>query len=495
MSPSKKRRKFEANTSEALELTGETVDYLFEELEKDPESFDQWISISTLQQRMLQKIRQQEQELEAARASRKRQDQATMATQYEHDHLQRQIEEYRSYPLPNLEQLAREECRKEESIASEEDTPAEILKTFLQVDVNDPDQKDAITQKLQKCFEHRAELGKKIQVKRQALEKVQKELKSRNDFLSGLPIHIQALERASQGLVKFMQKNDQMHPLSGNDRLQRLQQAKNLPPAMYALFNMLQRAIDERSDLGIKIINDKVVLQFPLPSLEHRPLTAEGANDVAGNKNSRQLLSINFSYDGNQVKVDASGCSTAINQDVLLEELFEGDSSNDGSFCWANQLAGLHPVATPTVASTGLVLRELERRIHAYAILFHSLFLLQCGTLPTPPGIEPQVRKATFTKALDNTIQDIYEVKVDAAIGNIKVQIPPNQYPARPPVWTIPEEKNLENYLNLGILQELSEEEGPWLLVLQVRALLESVDNDKKAVVIRRRKGRERKLI
>lgn len=482
MSPLKKRAKLDADTTNFLSLTRDTVDRLFGELEKDPESCDQWIAIASMQQRMLQTIRQQEKELETARASRKRQEQAAMATQYERDHLKRQIEEYRLYPTPNLVQLAREECQKDESNVSAPDNREEVLQKFLQVDMNDPNQKDAITQKLQKCFEHRAELGKKIMAKRNSLKKVQLEVESQEDFLNGLPIHIQTLERASQSLVKFMQKNDLMHPLSGNDRLQRLRQAKNLRPSMYTLFNLLQHAVDERSGLGIKIANDKVMLQFPFPDFS------------VSNKQSRQHLSLTFSFNGKKIKVDVSGCSSAINQDNLLDELFEGDTSVSGSYCWANQLAGLHPVATPTIASAGLVLHELERRIYAYAVLHHALLSLQCGKLPTPPGVEPHTKGTTFTKVLHNSAEDVYEVKTETAIGDVKVQIPPSQYPARPPVWKIPKEKKLEHCLNIDLLQELSEEEGPWLLVFQVRALLDSVENDTKAIV-RSRKGRERKLI
>jgi hypothetical protein len=505
------------STSAVLVLTCESVDAAFDAVAKDPESEDHWITVATLQQRMLQKIRQQEEELQALRERRFKREQEELATQYERDHLLAQIEVYRTFPLPNLEQLAREECRKaeqswNETTATEDNNDAsreEILSKFLQVDINDPDQKEAITNKLQKCFEHRAELGKKVQVKRQALQGVQQELKAQQDFLTSLPMHIQTLERASQSLVKFMQKNGLMHPLSGNERLQRLRRAQTLPAPMYTLFALLQHAIDERcpspsGNLGsgggggitINIANDdRVVLQFPLP-------------DVINGKKSRQTLSIVFSYDedsGGQVKVEPLRHSSLIyHPELLLEELFEGDSAAaTNTYSWANQLAGLHPVATAaaTISSTGLVLREMERRIQANAVLSHCLSELQRGKVPTPPGTEAlssnNNKSATFTKApevIDTAVgenHDVFDVVVENAAVDVKVQIHRHQYPVKPPIWAIPLDKTLEQRLNVDLLQAVPEDAGPWLLIHQVRALLDSIP---KATAVIARRGRSRIL-
>jgi Fms-interacting protein/Thoc5 len=479
------------STSTVLELTCQTVDDVFDAVAKDPDNEDQWIAVATLQQRMLQKIRQQEEELKAFRERKFKQQQEELATQYERDYLQSQIEEYRTFPLPNLEQLAREECRKDEQSfnITEGVSREDILHKFLQVDINDPNQKDAVTLKLQKCFEHRAALGKKVQVKRQALKAVQLELKAQQDFLTSLPMHIQTLERASQSLVKFMQKNGLMHPQSGNERLQRLRRAKTLPPPMYTLFALFQHAIDERPGVSIKIAhNDQVVLQFPLPDV------------LANSKKPRQNLSIAFSYDDGQVKVETAVCTSLINHEFLLEELFEGDTSaaavTTGTYGWANQLAGLHPVAVATVASTGLVLHEIERRIHAYAVLHFSLSELLRGKVPTPPGTEALSKtSATFTRAPDNAVGggDVYNVGIENSVVDVKVNIPRCRYPANPPIWSIPLDKNMENRLNVELLQNVSEDAGPWILIHQVRAMLDYVGSEKVAAV-RARKGRNRKI-
>jgi hypothetical protein len=507
------------STSAVLGLTCESVDAAFDAVAKDPESEDHWITVATLQQRMLQKIRQQEEELQAFRERRFKREQEELATQYERDHLLAQIEECRTFPLPNLEQLAREECRKaeqswNETTATEDNNDAsreEILQKFLQVDINDPDQKEAITNKLQKCFEHRAELGKKVQVKRQALQGVQQELKAQQDFLTSLPMHIQTLERASQSLVKFMQKNGLMHPLSGNERLQRLRRAQTLPAPMYTLFALLQHAMDERcpspsgnvgsgsggGGISISIANDdRVVLQFPLP-------------DVINGKKSRQTLSIVFSYDeigGGPVKVEPLRHSSLIYYpELLLEELFEGDSAAaSNTYGWANQLAGLHPMTTAaaTISSTGLILREMERRIQANAVLSHCLSELQRGKVPTPPGTEAlssnNNKSVTFTKApegMDTAVgenHDVFNVVADenAAVA-VQVQIHRHQYPAKPPIWAIPLDKTLEQRLNVDLLQAVPEDAGPWLLIHQVRALLDSIP---KSTAVIARRGRSRIL-
>lgn len=403
-----------------------------------------------------------------------------MAVQYERAHLQQQIAQCQKVAIPHLEQLAREETGTTATAVATSDTTTAaqsrtIISQFLQVDVNDPSKKQVILQKLQQGLKQRAVLEKEVQRKELALLKTQQDLKAKQVWLRSLATHLTTMERSSQGLVKLMSSNSSssmsginkaagaattittttssVQHMTGAERWQRMELAQKLPPPLYTLYNLLQHCVDETTtsainaaarttdptattvttieDGKIKLLvvksssataggvgKDEVVLQLPVL-------------DVGTPSNKKRVASIHFCYADAPipvVTVHATGCSTTLRQDVLLDELFPGDCALDMSvttttntatttmgkaYQWSNHLAGLYPtvlaarnskssVSPPTTddglvpqrkTSTRVVVRELQRRIRANATLQHILYSLQRHHVPVPPL--PPVRNSS----------------------------------------------------------------------------------------------------
>ena len=151
--------------------------------------------------------------------------------------------------------------------------------------------------------------------------------------------------------------------------------------------------------------NDEVVLQLPV-------------EDVATTTVSKKRVAIHFLFQQQAtptplVTVYAAGCHSTLNQSVLLEELFPGDTAMEmdsttstttttstpttgHAYQWCNFLAGLYPVPSSnsnhstTVLrrlSTRVVMRELQKRVRANATLKHILHALQRHRVPAIPAV------------------------------------------------------------------------------------------------------------
>lgn len=413
------------------------------------------LQLGQWQRRLYETLAQQDAEIATHTARRKKARRAHMATAYERAHLARQIAQCRLFPMPHLEQLAREETGRTTADPAATDA-RQLLIDFLGPEVHDPRRKADVIARLQDCLKQRAVLEKDVLIQKQALLKTQLELKAQRAVLRSLPAHLQAVERAAQGLVKLLSSpssgnGDSDSPsfqhMTGTERFARLELARRLPPPLYALYSLLQHAVDERSgpgggataattasDLSDGITTTTTTMRVLLQKdtvVWQLPVTEVGTSSTK----KKLTVSVHFVYTPPAVLVHATGCATTLNQEVLLEELFPGDCALDlyssspshpaattttaapgKSYQWSNHLAGLYPVpsspalarygrgstattetatATTTATTTdavlllnvsaGVVVRELPRRIRANATLQHILYSLQRRHVPVPP--------------------------------------------------------------------------------------------------------------
>lgn len=538
-----------AKTGTAATPSLEEIDAQFDSLLQDSSDRNQLqsslLQLAEWQRSLYATIASQEAELTDLRNEKLRAKNLAAAAEYEKAFLKKQIVACKSFETPHLEKLATEEVHGEQS---------NVINVFLDADVHNPRDKAQILLKLQGCLKQRKALAKDVTSKQQALAALQATLKTKQDFLKALPAQVTAMERASTGLVKVMQNSgtNSIQHMSGKARLERLQLAQELPAPLYTLFSLLQRTIDEllssnqqsqddASDTNKIRLNvvakpdstQEVVLQLPVP---------DGSNNTSS---SKKRVSIHFQYESTPVPVvtvNATGCNTALNQDILLDELFPGDvgeslsKSNAKAYVWCNQIAGLYVVnqssgATTTIpwnSTARVVLYELQRRIRANAALKHILHSLQRHHVPAGSSSSisssfapPVCVLASFVEAKETAMET--SDKADTSVRSFKVELRKGgkslkvtvsidmvRYPAVPPVWTIPsdnsddKERQLYNdslaKLQCSINGEALENvatDHEWILVHQLRMLMHYFDDEHNGEAMggsaRKRRGRDRR--
>lgn len=470
-----------------------------------------------------------------------KQGRALAALDYESAYLEREIEACQNFATPHLEKLAREETSE-----SKKKSTDDVLLEFLQADVHKPQQKQQIIAKLHQELNARGGLERDLKLKQKELEKAKEKLKWKNQLLDGLPDQLASLERASMPLQKFVlakSKNTSLRMI-GTERRTRLDLAKSLPPPLYTTFQQLQQYMDcsdSPTDDNISITvtgesdynNKQVLLQIPIPDVT----SSTSPNNRPG---KRVLIHFHYYADRNIVTAVASGASTTLNQEILLDELFPGDcpppvqTTVGRPYYWCNYLAGIHVVidSSSQQTTTRVIVHELLRRIRANATLKLILHALHRQSVPVPPNSREEQdskisgRAACKLASFSLNRKDGADSKDRSSFSSstkgytatfrkgtaslvAKVQLHAACYPATPPVWTLSMENNdlyddrfalLERQVNIEALDRFvqtdQESSYDWILVYQLREIMRQwdswLDNESNSDSGRSRKGRDR---
>jgi len=449
------------------------------------------------------------------------------AVQYERKQLEHRIDLLKTFSTPHLIQLARDE---EESgvvattaVAVEDDHPkkktdAEILRDYFSGrDISIPDDRTAILQRLHDEINARGKLEQTIKTKQGQLTKLLKEVKTVTQQLTSIPQHVAAIERASLPLQKLLPES-----LVGTDRKYRFEQAQSLPAPLYVLLQQLQQVVDDDRDEKTRptlsvVDKNQVLLQLPFPD--------PSASQVStSSKAHSKKAAIQFMYDdlANMVTASSSGCNALLLHDVLLHELFPGDTppsipnQRGLPYHWCNYMAGLHRLPptqqVSSFVSTRVIVAELKRRVRANATLHSALQAFQRGNVPTIPDYA--MASLPFTtpagESLECKLVKFESVQDDAPLAgeymativkngeSLKacVRIHMARYPATPPVWTLTPVMEsipiagdvfpcydaslaeLERRVNVELLEQIAQDSSSlpqlydWILVLQLREIM-----------------------
>lgn len=517
MAPSMKRAKTEfgkaddSPTSGYLVLIQDTFASLLHDVENfrgDNEIIDQMktnmLKLKSTQRHLYDRLSQQKAQLEHFGSDREKVLRDVAARGYEQAYLKAEISRCRSFKMSSLENIAIDEVL--------DVTLDQALLNYLNNgNVRNPKEKTSILASLHKQLEARGMLESQLKRKEQEFNQITREIRLKRDFLNSLPGHLHAIDRASQPLMKFMSKSSNgdilNQKMTGKERLLRLETARSLSPPLYTLFSLLQHYIDRIennpidnqsneaihsswSKITIKVVAaDKkadehlVTLQLPVPDYTSASLSTGSA--------SCKRVSIQFRYYPMVpvITACATGCGTTLNQDMLLEEMFPGDTSEAASqllsvklknvqisdvtesnpistpllgisYQWCNVLAGLYQVPlmdenssdvkeTILVRSTQVVANELIRRVRANAILKYCIQALKRNIIPSPPHDNSHVAyfgwKLTNFTLLECQSNDSFKYvkdyeaifRNDAEELKATVSIHHAKYPSVPPRWII----------------------------------------------------------
>lgn len=505
MSPIKKRariraeeQKKEIDNHDATSDIQTTIAGLLNEVEKykgDEKSTFQLkstlLQLKSLQRQLYSKLNIQKLQLDNAACINEKRTRDEAARQYERSYLEAEINKCKSFQMVNLEKIAMDEI--EVNVDAPDVSKDESITRFLNnANVSNPQEKNDILITLHQHLEGRGILENQLKRKQEELNQLTRQLQVKRDFLNSLPGHLQTIERASQPLIKFMSKSNNPHinhKMIGKDRLLRLETAQSLAPPLYTIFTLLQHYKDKidlthsnddqvslekndtlHSKISLKVIasekkkdnvhQQQILLQLPVPDYS-------SSSSIAATTNKRVSIIFRYYPQFSIVTVQANGCGTTLNQDILLDELFPGDTTtsaesllaakiemlkqrNDNDidnskviqptgtpYQWCNVLAGLYQVPTTAVLndqkekqtvlvhSTRVVMSELVRRIRVNALLKNLLQSLKRNQIPTPPIESPnddsrlvaesKWKLVNFAVSKNN---DYVDVKTDCNLNN-----------------------------------------------------------------------------
>lgn len=428
------------------------------------------MKLKAWQNDLLEKLDASQTELTDAITRKERQERALAALVYEKDQLDRELVRCREFELKYLKQLAREEVGPDNESDTDMVDQADLLSAYLKADVHDPKDKQRIIASLHQELTARGSLERDLKTKQSQLESIKKDLTVNASFLKSLPDNLSVIERATMPLQKFMAHKIPQGTLSvarmiGTDRRHRLDLARSLPGPLYTLFVHLQHYLDHPlkpelpadsspsfiDSMSLNITQDEatkssdVVLHVPIPSILNSSSTPGHTKKV----------SLHFRYyeQHNIITAFASGAKTALNQEILLDELFPTDypdaiPGTDGRpYHWCNYLAGLHITCNgEDNASLGVILRAIERRIRANESLKHILHQLERCHVPQTFGKESPCRLIKFeanmesdncSKPLERTYKVVFVPSKSDAQYDVAVRIHMARYPAVPPRWRL----------------------------------------------------------
>lgn len=414
---------------------------------------------------------------------------------------------------------------------------AQLLADFLQADVHNPNDKQKIIERLHKELAERGDLVREVKNKQEDLEKLKGDLQVQKSFLASLPKHLETMEKASEPLQRFMTARGLS--LVGSERRNRVHLARSLPAPLYTLYYLVQHYLDLPSSTedtkavilsvtcGESIQIPVVSLQLPIPGRnnkrveihfryysDHNAVTAQSSG-ASNSVNHEMLL-----------------------QELFPNDKADGLVNTLGSpYQWCNYLGGLYPVTQNQEQmhkSTRVIVIELQRRVRANTTLKYILSCLQRQVIPTrmPLGSSATADKKSSESgkivkfSLDqqmqfNDTEKLYEKKYFVVLRTTKsdwrlqVNVHLARYPNVTPVWTLAltEEGNpplhdarvssILRHVNDSGLTELvdryavdesnvlsdatntderlpgSSETGcEWILIHQMRYLIESLDAD-----------------
>jgi Fms-interacting protein/Thoc5 len=358
------------------------------------------IQLKAIQRQLYTKLAAQRVQLDNAGILKKDQERDEAARLYERTHLESEIRKLKDCRMSSLEKLANDEFGNNISNSSVTTigsatrdcvTNEEAVSLFLNhADVRNPEQKNRIVATLHQQLVKRGTLESQLSQKQQESALLTRQLQVKHDFLNSLPGHLQAIERASQPLAKFMAKaaagnsnsrTGQIQKMTGKERLIRIETAQLLSPPLYTLFTLLQHYADridpcdndEKCDsknpkLTIKVMSpaldvrkdsilqqqqqQQVSLQLPVPDDVLASLT-----NISSSNSSSKRVTIHFRYfpQLSLVTALATGCGSTLNQDTLLDELFPGDSTAAANQNVSSKLKMLEITETNLIAPNSIV--------------------------------------------------------------------------------------------------------------------------------------------
>lgn len=445
------------------------------------------------------------------------------ALQFERLHLEHQIELAQAYHTPNLLKMVRDEASQEKNESISED---DLLRQYFGVDSwSDEKNRSLVTAKIHEEINSRGKLSEKLKRRREELTHLKKKLSEKRQLLDcTVPEQVAAIEKATVALQKAMPL-----PMTSTERKERLEGSHKLPPPLFTLFNQLQLYVDlndssnsadcERDDIhrmSVRFFHhdssqsdqeaneDQVLLHMPVPVL-----------GKASGKSKRITLHF-YLVNEHQVVLRVSGNSSALFKDVFLQELFPGDvavempHNHRRAYQWCNYMAGLYRVGlNPTLPSTRGILQQLERRIHANAVLKHIIDSFQLRKqLPDVPIMAEdttsldQMKISLFEQAKEDQADElevnwICNLRHFGKTRTCSVKIDMARYPVKPPVWDMQSTSIpilvkdetvvpaatfdcalavLEEKVNVSMLSDYSQSDDltifNWILALQMREIL-----------------------
>ncbi len=496
-----------------------------------------FMKLKVWQNELLEKLDVSQTELTQAVTRKERQERALAALVYEKDQLDRELVQCREFELKYLKQLAGEEVGPD-GVGDPETLDQEALFVkYLNANVHDPKDKQNIIATLHQEITARGTLERDLKINESQLERIKKDLAINTSFLKSLPGNLSVIEKATMPLQKFMAHKTPQGTLPvarmiGTDRRHRLDLARSLSGPLYTLFAQLQHYLDrpaklesagnsapsctEAMSLSISpedSTHSEVILHIPIPNILNTS-TAPGQT---------KKVSIHFRYYEKHdiITAFASGAKTALNQEILLDELFPNDypdsiADTDGKpYYWCNYLGGLHVTHKEQEnKSLGVVLRALERRIRANETLKHILHQLERCYLPQTSGKETPCRLVKFEaieegenskKMSEKTYTVAFVPSKSDSPFIVSVCIHMARYPSVPPRWFLSGSHSstandcnvsdsplydthlasLERHVNADGLDELlqnnlspignDEANYEWILLYQLRCICERI--------------------
>ncbi|KAL3917375.1 MAG: hypothetical protein SGILL_004742 [Bacillariaceae sp.] len=380
--------------------------------------------------------------------------------------------------------------------------PDKTIAEYLNIPQNwqDPNNRLLILETLNQEMTTRQDLQKQLQDEEKNLTEKRAALHTQQKSLKDLPKQIAAIEKASLPLQQFFQTDFGVSAKTGSKRLERMEQAKQLPKAMYTLYHTLQSTLDFMAQ-----DEDENVVKESLPTLELTKMSGAfsqsskviltfGIPTVADNgsvtynvKNSHKVVTVTFQYDNTKCAITAS-CKSKDGSDMdatLIGELFPGDigdvvvasnvgfgapSSNAASaYQWSNYLGGIYicasdkpsadktlPTSAAMQASSKAIIKALIRRVRASATLSHLISTLFHKEMIVHPAVKEKFSYDKFPANInlsswtlvprdpndaDSKLCRVYEAVLKdtttASTLKTKVRINMARYPSAPPVWDL----------------------------------------------------------
>jgi len=465
----------------------------------DDKAIESLIVIRAEQRRLVKELIEADCEIKVARKLHDQQDRQLASLQYEQGHLVRQLESCRNFQTTNLVLLARGERGQNggDKLSSQGDE--QCMQQFLGADIHNPDDREKIVAKLQGEIANRRKLEAELKAKQRDLLVINDDLARKKLFLSGLPDQIITLERASLPLQRFMStKSPGNGPLTGSKRQERLDHARSLPSPLFSLFSLMQNYLDRTTTkMTLSVANTEtdqpyVVLQIPLPS-----------------STKAKRVSIQFRLVDDHIAAIASGCSSSLYQDVVLDELFPGDDSEPldekvgKAYHWCNALAGQYVVTTQAqrIGSVKVVMTELARRVRANSTLrniLSSLLKLRIPKTGNDSATSGCMLSSFTSMSGDNATCRTFEVVLKQGNKDRKMHVTVNmsRYPAIPPTWSLNFSNDtgkqlhssrlvsLQSYVNSNglealVAEDMAKGESAYesILVYQLKHIMENIDS------------------
>ena len=398
---------------------------------------------------------------------------------YERNHLKSQLDVCKEFPTPHLERMSRDE------LCDDAVEPAErIVNRFLcgsaENSIQDPKNHKTIMTKLHKELNSRGMLQRDLEKAQSSLMKRKLLADKEEAFLRDIPKKLEMIEKSSIPLQEFFQSSasDNSLRLIGSDRKKRLQLAQSLPGPLYALFVQLQAIFDsqtqENESVTLQIVrkegkgmeedeatSDSQVVQlgFLVPDIH--------AKDPSSAKKKRVTIEFAFFEELTLITARAFGGGDKINTELLLTNIFPGDSGvgngqldvstrfSGKPYHWCNFLAGLvfpYPMSGNIVhLSTKTVVRAIEKRVRANATLTQLLWSFERKKVLVHPSFTEKLKisecgaKLTGWNVVDvgaDTTEEelvtyVATIKDGSRMLAARVLINWCHYPAVRPVWSL----------------------------------------------------------